>query len=60
MRIIAHRPHDGGLVQSEWSNNTPPGSYGDMLSTATGCVWVEARVITPAGTSAPARTDCRR
>jgi len=58
VRIAAHRPADGAEVHSEWSNNTPPGSYGDMLSTATGCVWVEATVTTPAGTSSPVRTPC--
>jgi transcriptional regulator with XRE-family HTH domain len=58
--IVAHRPRDAAAVRSEWSNNTPPGSYGDMLSTAPGCVWVEAWTSTPQGTSGTARTGCLR
>jgi hypothetical protein len=58
--LFAHRPADGAEVQSSWSNYTPPGSYGDMLSTASGCVWVAVTVITPAGTSRPVRTSCLR
>ncbi|MFF7187925.1 helix-turn-helix domain-containing protein [Streptomyces sp. NPDC008222] len=60
VRLAAHRPADGAEVHSEWSNNTPPGSYGDMLSTATGCVWVESVVVTPKGTGPTARTPCLR
>jgi hypothetical protein len=58
VRITARRPADGAEARSDWSNNTPPGSYGDMLSTRTGCVQAEAVVITPHGTSTPARTGC--
>lgn len=58
IRIIVHRPADGAEIVFDWSNNTPPGSYSDMLSTGLGCVWVEAVVITPRGTSLPARTGC--
>jgi transcriptional regulator with XRE-family HTH domain len=58
IRITVHRPKDDGIIRNDWSNNTPPGSYSDMLSTATGCVWVEAVVITPAATSTPAHTSC--
>jgi Protein of unknown function (DUF2690) len=58
--LVAHRPADGAQVQSSWSNYTPPGSYGDMLSTRLGCVWVEVTVTTPAGTSQPVRTSCMR
>lgn len=60
VRIAAHRDVDHAQVRSEWSNNTPPGSYGDMLSTATGCVWVEAVVVTPDGAATPARTPCEQ
>lgn len=60
VRIIVHRPADGAEIVFDWSNNTPPGSYSDMLSTGTGCVWVEAEVTTPKGTSAPARTGCSK
>lgn len=58
IRIIVYRPADGAEIVFNWSNNTPPGSYSDMLSTSLGCVWVEALVITPKGTSIPARTGC--
>ncbi|WP_394365545.1 helix-turn-helix domain-containing protein [Streptomyces sasae] len=58
VRLAAHRPADGAEVHSEWSNNTPPGSYGDMLSIATGCVWIESVVVTPKGTGPTARTPC--
>ncbi len=60
IRITVHRPADGAEIRFDWSNNTPPGSYSDMLSTGSGCVWVEAVVITPAGTSEPARTGCSK
>jgi transcriptional regulator with XRE-family HTH domain len=60
VRLAAYRPSDGAEVHSEWSNNTPPGSYGDMLSTATGCVWVEVSVVTRTGATRPVRTDCQR
>ncbi|WP_405879937.1 XRE family transcriptional regulator [Streptomyces sp. NBC_01136] len=58
VRLAAHRPADGAEVHSEWSNNTPPGSYGDMLSTASGCVWIESVVVTHKGTGPTARTPC--
>jgi hypothetical protein len=60
VRLALHRPADGAEVHSEWSNNTPPGSYGDMLSTAKGCVWAEATVRTPRATGPVARTPCLR
>ncbi len=56
--ITAIRPADGAEARSQWSNNTPPGSYGDMLSTAAGCVRVSAEVITPTGTGPTAVTSC--
>ncbi|HKT05501.1 MAG TPA: DUF2690 domain-containing protein, partial [Rugosimonospora sp.] len=58
--LTVYRPADSAQVRSDWSNNTPPGSYSDMLSTRRGCVWVSAVVKTPAGSSAPARTRCLR
>ena len=58
IRIIVARPADDAEIVFDWSNNTPPGSYSDMLSTSLGCVRVEAVVITPKGTSVPARTGC--
>ncbi|MCW2870168.1 DUF3293 domain-containing protein [Actinacidiphila oryziradicis] len=54
------RPADHAEVRSQWSNNTHPGSYGDMLSTGTGCVTVEAWVRTPQGSGPHARTSCMR
>jgi hypothetical protein len=58
VQITATRPADGAEARSQWSNNTPPGSYGDMLSTAAGCVRVSAVVITPHGTGPAATTTC--
>jgi transcriptional regulator with XRE-family HTH domain len=58
IRITVHRNTDDAIVRDDWSNNTPPGSYSDMLSTDAGCVWVEAVVITPSGTSPSAKTGC--
>ncbi|MCW2935611.1 MAG: serine/threonine protein kinase [Actinomycetia bacterium] len=58
VQITATRPADGAEARSQWSNNTPPGSYGDMLSTAVGCVRVSAVVITPRGTGPTAVTPC--
>jgi Helix-turn-helix domain len=60
VKLAVHRPADGAIVVFDWANNTPPGSYADMLSTGTGCVWVEARVVSPAGTGPTARTGCDR
>ncbi|MEU6427979.1 helix-turn-helix domain-containing protein [Microbispora sp. NPDC046973] len=58
--LAAHRPADDAQVRSQWSNNTPPGSYGDMLSLARGCVWVEGWVVTEQGEGPHARTRCAR
>jgi transcriptional regulator with XRE-family HTH domain len=58
VRIVVHRPKDQAIVQDDWSNNTLPGSYSDMLSTGPGCVWVEVMVITPQGSSTPSQTGC--
>ncbi|GLX05173.1 XRE family transcriptional regulator [Microbispora sp. NBRC 16548] len=58
--LAAHRPADSAQVRSQWSNNTPPGSYGDMLSLAPGCVWVEGWVVTGQGEGPHARTRCAR
>jgi hypothetical protein len=58
--LIAFRPADGAEFRFSWSNNTPPGSYGNMLSTGAGCVWVQATVAAPFGTSRPVRTACLR
>ncbi|MBE3013270.1 helix-turn-helix domain-containing protein [Microbispora sp. NEAU-D428] len=58
--LAAHRPADNAQVRSQWSNNTPPGSYGDMLSLTPGCVWVEGWVVTGQGEGPHARTRCLR
>ncbi|WP_182874535.1 helix-turn-helix domain-containing protein [Microbispora sp. H10670] len=58
--LAAHRPADNAQVRSQWSNNTPPGSYGDMLSLARGCVWVEGWVVTERGEGPHAATRCAR
>jgi len=58
--LIAFRPADGAELRFSWSNNTPPGSYSNMLSTGAGCVWVQVTVAAPFGTSRPVRTACLR
>ncbi|TQS29634.1 helix-turn-helix domain-containing protein [Microbispora sp. KK1-11] len=58
--LAAHRPADNAQVRSQWSNNTPPGSYGDMLSLARGCVWVEGWVVIGRKEGPHARTRCAR
>jgi hypothetical protein len=56
--LVAHRPVDDAIMPSEWRANTPPGSYGDMLSTGTGCVWVEGWVSADGEDGPHARTRC--
>jgi Helix-turn-helix len=56
--ITAQRPRDHAAESSSWAANTPPGSYGNMLSTAAGCVQVSAYVKTPAGNGPTATTRC--
>jgi hypothetical protein len=57
--IIAHRPASGASAPSSFSGDSArPGSWGNMLLTTPGCVWVEAYVQTSAGTSRSAKTDC--
>ncbi|GAB3146443.1 helix-turn-helix domain-containing protein [Microbispora hainanensis] len=58
--LAAHRPADNAQVRSQWANNTPPGSYGDMLSLTRGCVWVEGWVVTEQGEGPHAKTRCAR
>ncbi|MGI5156842.1 hypothetical protein [Microbispora sp. CA-102843] len=58
--LAAHRPADNAQVRSQWSNNTPPGSYGDLLSLARGCVWVEGWVVTEQGEGLHAKARCAR
>ncbi|WP_328710334.1 helix-turn-helix domain-containing protein [Microbispora hainanensis] len=58
--LAAHRPADNAQVRSRWANNTPPGAYGDMLSLARGCVWVEGWVVTEQGEGPHAKTRCAR
>jgi transcriptional regulator with XRE-family HTH domain len=56
--IVASRPADHARAASSWAANTPPGSYGNMLSTASSCVRVSAWVQTPEGNGPLARTAC--
>ncbi|WP_143734448.1 helix-turn-helix domain-containing protein [Microbispora rosea] len=58
--LAAHRPADNAQVRSQWQNNTPPGAYGDMLSLARGCVWVEGWVVAGQREGPHARTRCAR
>lgn len=57
--IVAHREPDGVNAPSSFSGNSArPGSWGNLLSTATGCVWVEAYIQDSTGISRAAKTDC--
>lgn len=57
--IIAHREPDGVSAPSSFSGDSArPGSWGNLLSTAAGCVWIEAYIKNSTGTSRAAKTDC--
>jgi transcriptional regulator with XRE-family HTH domain len=57
----AHRDPDGATAPASYrGDQTLPGSWGDVLSTRTGCVYVEAHVDTPGHPGPPARTSCIR
>jgi hypothetical protein len=57
--IIAHRVADNASAPSSFSGNSArPGSWGNLLLTGSGCVYIEAYVVTSAGTGRSAKTDC--
>lgn len=55
--ITARRPADRVAAPSDFAGDSPD-SYGNMLSTDSGCVYVEAYVETPEGNGPLARTQC--
>ena len=56
--IVAHRSADNASAPSSYSGDSPrPGSWGNLLLTTKGCVWVEA-YITKSGIGRAAKTDC--
>jgi hypothetical protein len=57
VHITARRPSDHVAAPSEFAGKGP-GSYGNMLRTTSGCVYVEAYVETPEGDGPVARTRC--
>jgi transcriptional regulator with XRE-family HTH domain len=57
VRIIAHRAADQVAAPSEFAGSSSE-SYGNLLRTTSGCVYVEAYVETPEGDGPVARTRC--
>ncbi|MBM9509235.1 helix-turn-helix domain-containing protein [Actinacidiphila acididurans] len=57
--VDAHRDPDRALAPSSYSGNQKlPGSWGNVLSTRTGCVYVTAHVDRDTRTGPTARTAC--
>ena len=57
--IVAHRPQDDASAPSSFSGDSArPGSWGNMLLTTKGCVWVEAYITNSDGIGPSAKTDC--
>ena len=55
--VVARRPADHAVTIS-WYAGTYTSTYGWELSTAPGCVYIEAYVQTPTGNGPTARTQC--
>jgi transcriptional regulator with XRE-family HTH domain len=59
--IVAHRDPGGATAPSHYSGEQSlPGSWGNVLSTRSGCVFVEAYVVQGPRTGPHARTACFR
>lgn len=58
IHIVAHRDTDHASAPAQFSGNTRPNSWGNVLSTDTGCVYAKAYVTENGDSSAPAVTDC--
>jgi len=59
VHIVAHRDPDGHTAPSDYSGDQPlPGSWGNVLSTSHGCVYVEAYIVKGSATGPHARTAC--
>ena len=58
VHIVVHRSSDGASAPFAYSGTAPPGSWGNILSTRTGCVQAEAWVTDKHGAGPHARTNC--
>jgi transcriptional regulator with XRE-family HTH domain len=57
--IVAHRIPGSAAAASEFNGNAKYGSWGNVLSTHTGCVYIEAYITDSKGAEGPhARTAC--
>jgi transcriptional regulator with XRE-family HTH domain len=56
--IIAHRIPGSAIAASDFNGNAPYGSWGNVLSTRSGCVYIEAYVVDAHGEGSHARTAC--
>jgi transcriptional regulator with XRE-family HTH domain len=56
--IIARRVPGGAAAPSQFNGNAPYGSWGNVLSTRTGCVYIEAYITDNHGEGPHARTAC--
>jgi DNA-binding SARP family transcriptional activator len=58
IHIITNRPSDHATMPWQFSGKAKPGSWGNVLSTRPGCVYIEAFVSSKAGTGPWAITPC--
>ncbi|AEW92471.1 MULTISPECIES: protein kinase domain-containing protein [Streptomycetaceae] len=58
VHITAHRQGDGATAPSAFSGDLRPNSWGNVLSTRTGCVWIEGWVSEEKAQSRHTVTDC--
>ncbi|WBO61537.1 hypothetical protein [Streptomyces camelliae] len=58
VHIVAHRQGDGATAPSSFSGNQRPNSWGNLLSTRTGCVSAEAYITQGRAQSSHTITDC--
>jgi transcriptional regulator with XRE-family HTH domain len=56
--IVAHRIPGGAIAPSQFGGNAAYGSWGNVLSTRPGCVYIEAYVVDKTGPGPHARTAC--
>jgi hypothetical protein len=56
--ILTHRDPGGKTLAFAYSGNAPAGSWGNILSTRDGCVYVEAYVTDRHGDGPHAKTAC--
>jgi hypothetical protein len=57
--IVAHRPSDGASAPSDFQGDSVrTGSWGNMLLTRDGCVWVEAWIVRDGKLAPAAKSNC--